>query len=93
MPSAQGTARPARVVNDVLADLARHPGWAVLEERVNERQQKEAEDLRDFLLRNPGDLDPLKLARARGFWAGQRWLLRQARHELTAHKRQTEETT
>lgn len=76
-----------RTVDDTLADLARHPGWAILEERVKERQEHEAEELRDFLLRNPAALDPMKLERARGFWAGQRWLLRQARHELTAYQR------
>jgi hypothetical protein len=83
----------ARLVEDVLADLARHPGWQILEERVLEHQKREAETLRDFILKNPAALDPMKLERERGFWAGQRWLLRQARHELSAYARQEEQTT
>jgi hypothetical protein len=75
----------SRPADDVLADLARHPGWQILEERAKANHEREAETLRDYILRNPAALDPMKLERARGFWAGQRWLLRQARHELSAY--------
>ncbi len=78
-------------IDDVLADLARHPGWEVLRERANAEQEKQASSLRDFLLLNPAALDPLKLERARGFWAGQRWLLRQASNELSAYMHVAEE--
>lgn len=73
---------PSRQPDDLLADLARHPGWAVLAERVTEQQQRDAEDLGRALLRGADPLDPAKLARVRGFWAGQRWILRAARNEL-----------
>jgi hypothetical protein len=80
--------RTPRAVDDVLADLARHPGWAILEERAKAEHQRQAEDLARTIIHLPAALDPLKLERARGFWAGQRWLLRQAKHELTAYRKQ-----
>jgi hypothetical protein len=74
----------------LLVELANHPGWAVLEERVREHQQREAEQLALELLRLKGPVDQAEIARTRGFWAGQRWLLRQAKLELTLFRREAE---
>lgn len=79
---------PDRHADETLADLARHPGWEILEQRARERQEREAGELTRYLLRHPDQLDPLKLARARGFWAGQRWVLRHARQELSVSQRE-----
>lgn len=77
-----------RVVDELLADLARHPGWQVLADRVHAYQEQDAVALRDKLIREREPLDQLALARARGFWAGQRWILRAASNELAAFNRQ-----
>lgn len=76
----------------VLADLFRHPGWEHLDQLIRENQKREAETLRDHILRGPGGLDPLKLERVRGYWAGQRWVMRQVRHEFSAVRRSQQET-
>ena len=80
----------SREADEILVDLARHPGWKILEERVLDYQRQESEILARQLVRGQEPLDNLTLARARGFWAGQRWLLRQVRHELTAYQKAEE---
>jgi hypothetical protein len=82
---------PPKIIDDVLVDLARHPGWAILEERMKAHHEDEAKQLASFLIHNPEQLDQLRLARERGFWAGQRWHLHQVRHELAAYIRREEE--
>ena len=79
-----------RQIDEILLDLARHPGWAILEQRVAAYQEAEATALGKTLIR--GEIDQRQLDRARGFWAGQRWLLRQVKHELSAYRRQEEAT-
>lgn len=81
-----------REVDALLVDLAMHPGWQVLEQRIEEHHAGEAEDLGRALLRGVHPVDQLQIERARGFWAGQRWVLRQVRHELSAFQRQTQTT-
>jgi hypothetical protein len=85
-------ARVPKVVDEVLADLARHPGWAILEQRMKEHQEQEMRDFARALLFLNEPVDQIKVARQRGFFAGQRWLLRQARHELTAYQKESEES-
>ena len=75
----------------VLADLARHPGWQVLAERAKAYQEKDAEVFAKAILRQREPIDQLAVARARGFWAGQRWMLRQVRHELAIYRAQEAE--
>jgi hypothetical protein len=82
-----------RIADDLLVDLARHPGFQVLKERMLAHQQREMESLGTFLLRSPDQLDPLALERKRGFYAGQRWFLRAVENELALFNRQPEEPT
>ena len=72
----------------VLADLARHPGWGILEQRMIKRHAEETSTLANHILWTDQEIDALKIARARGFWAGQRWMLRHAKSELVALKKQ-----
>lgn len=80
----------ARDADEVLADLARHPGWAILTERVMLYQTRQSEDLARHLLRSKDQVDPIELAYQRGVGFGMRWMLRHARNELTAFRAQDE---
>ena len=71
--------------DDLLASLADHPGWPVLEKLAGERQEKRVKTIANLLLTgadpNMRDIDV-----ERGERAGAKWLLRQpglARERLT----------
>lgn len=63
-------------VDDLLATLADHPGWQVLEQKAEERQRQRVEGLANKLLAGE-DLDLRQIDMERGERAGAQWLLRQ----------------
>lgn len=74
----------------VLVDLARHPGFALLRTRLEQRHRRDVESVAAQLV--AGELvDQRVLDKRHGFWLGGRWLLREAEHELRSFRDRTRE--
>jgi hypothetical protein len=73
----------------ILAELARHPGWQLLWNKVERRKQKEIEMLgrKAFM---EGGVPAEDAARVRGFHEGADWIRREAdkafRHVYEEHR-------
>jgi hypothetical protein len=61
----------------LLAELARHPGWAVLGRLLDGKKKTKIEQLGKKLLVQ-GEVPASEADEARGFFRGCEWLLRQA---------------
>ena len=93
--SATGQARGAFPISDpfkshgdaLLTDLFKHPGWNVLEDRVNEELERRANALTTLILRTDAPVDQRKVDHARGLVEGVRLFRREVQRGARAFEK------